>query len=62
MRYTCNFVIFSCTFLGACSPTIKVAPPEKPIKIDLNIKIDHEVKIKVDKQLDTLIQNREDLF
>lgn len=48
--------------LIGCTPTVKVAPPDKPIKIDLNVKIDHEIKVKVDKQLDNLFEQREDLF
>jgi hypothetical protein len=47
--------------VSACSPTVKIEPPDKPIVINLNVKIEHEIKIKVDKELDTLINN-ESLF
>lgn len=36
----------------ACTPRVKVAAPEKPIIINLHIKIDHEVRVKVEKELD----------
>ncbi len=35
-----------------CSPTVKVEAPEKPITINLNVKIEHEIRVKVDKELD----------
>nr|WP_275974523.1 MULTISPECIES: YnbE family lipoprotein [Shewanella] len=45
--------------MSACTPTVKIEPPDKPIVINLNVKIEHEIKIKVDKELDTLIENDE---
>ncbi|GGB72695.1 YnbE family lipoprotein [Shewanella inventionis] len=45
--------------LSACTPTVKIDPPDKPIVINLNVKIEHEIKIKVDKELDSLIENDE---
>ncbi|MCL1123246.1 YnbE family lipoprotein [Shewanella surugensis] len=45
--------------ISACTPTIKLAPPDKPIVINLNVKIEHEIKIKVDKELDQLLTNDE---
>ncbi|CAM4112360.1 Lipoprotein [Shewanella aquimarina] len=45
--------------MGGCTPTVKIEPPEKPIVINLNVKIEHEIKIKVDKELDELINNDE---
>jgi hypothetical protein len=41
--------------------TLKVVSPE-PITINMNIKIDHEVRIKVDKELDQLIDDDSTLF
>ena len=46
-------------WLTACMPTVKIEPPDKPIVINLNVKIEHEIKIKVDKELDTLLENNE---
>lgn len=45
--------------LGACTPTVRVA--SDPIEINMNIKIEHEVRIKVDKELDKIFED-EDLF
>ena len=48
--------------LGACAPTVKVAAPDKPIEINLNVKIEHEIRVKVEKDIDELIANNKELF
>ncbi|MDF0535387.1 YnbE family lipoprotein [Shewanella yunxiaonensis] len=45
--------------LSGCTPTVKIEPPDKPIVINLNVKIEHEIRIKVDKALDDLVSNDE---
>nr|WP_267374853.1 YnbE family lipoprotein [Gilliamella sp. B3172] len=47
--------------LIGCSPTVKVQAPSEPININLNVKIDHEINIKVDKALDNMI-NKSGLY
>ena len=48
-------------FLGvACTPTVKVEAPDKPIEINMNINIKHEILIKVEKQVEELLED--DLF
>lgn len=44
---------------SGCTPTVKIEPPDKPIVINLNVKIEHEIRIKVDKELDQLLTNDE---
>jgi hypothetical protein len=48
--------------LEACTPRIEVAPSDKPITINLNVKIDHEVRVKVDKELDHVLSDKSGLF
>ncbi|MBK9306209.1 MAG: YnbE family lipoprotein [Nitrospira sp.] len=48
--------------LGACTPRVEVAPSDKPITINLNVKIDHEIRLKVDKELDDVISKDSGLF
>jgi hypothetical protein len=48
--------------LSACSPTVRVEAPDKPIVINMNIKIDHEIRIKVDRELDSLLDTKKGLF
>jgi hypothetical protein len=48
--------------LGACTPRVEVAAPDKPITINLNVKIDHEIRVKVDKELDKVLSDDSGLF
>lgn len=48
--------------LTGCTPRIEVAAPKEPITINMNVKIEHEIHIKVDKDVETLLKNRSDLF
>lgn len=57
-----RFAITSMLLLGACSPTVTLEAPDKPIRIDLNIKIDHEVRVKLEKNVDNLVKSRPELF
>jgi len=41
------FVLFAS--LAACTPTVQVQAPKEPIEINLNVKIQHEIRIQVDK-------------
>ena len=49
-------------FLTACTHKVQVEAPEKPITINLNVKIEHEIKVKVDKELDTVFSKESGLF
>lgn len=46
----------------ACSPTVQVAAPDKPITVNLNVKIEHEIHVKVDKELDGMFKKDSGLF
>lgn len=46
----------------ACTPRVEVAAPDKPITINLNVKIDHEIRVKVDKELDQVLSSDSGLF
>ena len=45
-----------------CTPTVKVEPSDKPITINLNVKIEHEVRVKVEKELENLFEEEDGLF
>jgi len=49
-------------FIIACSPTVKVEAPDKPITINLNVKIEHEIRVKVDKDLEDVFSDKSGLF
>ena len=48
--------------LAGCNPTVKIEAPDKPIEINLNVKIEHEVRVRVDRDLDDLLAKNPDLF
>lgn len=48
--------------LAACQPTVRVEAPEKPIVINLNVKIEQEVRIKVERDVEALLDRNSELF
>ena len=50
-RTQCRHVLaaFACVALFACQPTVRVEAPKEPITINLNIKIDAEVRVKLEE-------------
>ena len=50
------------TLLGGCNPTIKVEAPDKPIEINLNVKIEHEIRLQIDQELEGLFDEESDVF
>jgi len=48
--------------LTGCSPTVKVEAPDKPIVINMNMKIDHKVKVKVKEDLKKAKKDNPDIF
>ncbi|MGD8385113.1 MAG: YnbE family lipoprotein [Lysobacterales bacterium] len=40
---------------AACTPTVKLEAPDKPIEINMNINIKHEILIKVERQVEALL-------
>lgn len=57
-------IIVTSLLLGAlagCTPTVKIATDE-PITINLNVNIQHEIRVKVDRELDDLFGSNSDLF
>ena len=55
-------LVLSAFFAASCTPTVKVEPPDKPIVINLNVKIEQEVRVKVEDDTKALIKKRPDLF
>jgi hypothetical protein len=47
---------------GGCAPTVQIAGTDKPITINLNVKIDQTVRVQIDKDLEDLIAKNPDIF
>ncbi|KAA5605346.1 YnbE family lipoprotein [Roseospira marina] len=48
--------------LGACQPTVKVEAPDKPIVINLNVKIEQDVRVRLEKDVEDVLDERPDIF
>jgi hypothetical protein len=47
---------------AGCTPRVAIEAPKEPITINMNIKIEHEIRVKVDKDLDKVFADKEDIF
>ncbi|GAB4224476.1 MAG: hypothetical protein Tsb0032_29170 [Kiloniellaceae bacterium] len=54
--------VLLCFALAACTPTVQVEAPKEPITINLNVKLDAEVRVKIEEQADKDIQANPDIF
>lgn len=61
MKSTTSLIILF-SFLAGCNPTVKVEAPDKPIEINLNVKIEHEIRLQVDKELEGLFDEDSEVF
>jgi hypothetical protein len=65
IKYLCTGAVLtaiSAVSLSACTPTVKIEPSDKPIRIDLNVKIDQEIRVRLDKEIEDVISSNPDLF
>ncbi|MCQ8119115.1 hypothetical protein A1353_21460 [Methylomonas methanica] len=49
-------------YLTGCSPSVRLEAPDKPIEINMNVKIEHEIRLKVEKDVDELLSSQKGLF
>jgi len=54
-------IVLAIFILGGCTNTLEISAKE-PITINVNLKIDHEIKVKVDKELDDVFSAESDIF
>lgn len=63
MTFHSKFLLFiAILFFTACSPTVKVETPDKPITINMNINISHEIRVKMDKDLENTFDQNSSIF
>jgi len=55
-------VVLASGLIVACQPTVKVEAPKEPITINLNIKLDAEVRLKIEEQAQEDIAANPDIF
>ena len=54
--------LLALALLAGCTPKVQLEAPKEPITINMNIKIEHEIRVKVDKDLDQLFDKNDELF
>lgn len=47
---------------AGCHPTVQVEAPKEPIVINMNVKIEHEVRVRVDREVEDMLESNEDIF
>jgi hypothetical protein len=57
-----SLAIVALLLAAGCTPKVQLEAPKEPIVINMNIKIEHEVRVRVDKDLDELISDEKDIF
>jgi hypothetical protein len=56
------FMIAVLVPLAACQPSVKVEAPEEPITINLNIKLDADVRLRLEEEAREDIEANPDVF
>jgi hypothetical protein len=49
-------------FVLGCEPTVKLEAPEEPIVINLNVKIEQEVRVRIEESAERDIATNPDIF
>ncbi|NTU76731.1 MAG: YnbE family lipoprotein [Alphaproteobacteria bacterium] len=55
-------VVLIAFLLGACTPTVQVQAPDKPIEINLNVNIEQHIKVEIQKDVQKAIAKNPDVF
>ncbi len=55
-------MIAMAALLGACTPTVQVAAPKEPITINLNIKLDADVRVRLEEAAKKDIKTNPGIF
>lgn len=62
MRMMVTAACGAALLLAACEPKVRVEAPKNPIVVNLNVKIEHELRVKVDRELEDLFKENPELF
>ena len=57
-----GLILSAALVVGGCTVTHRVEAPKEPIRVELAIKIDQEVRVRLDKDVEDLINDNPDLF
>lgn len=48
--------------LASCAPSVQVKAPDKPVEINLNVNIEHKIKVEIEKDVKQAISQNPDIF
>lgn len=48
--------------VAACQPTVQVKAPDKPIVINLNVKIEQDVRVRLEKGVEEVLSENPEIF
>lgn len=54
--------VFCALGMSACTLKHEIVPSDKPIVINLNVKIDQEIRVRLDKDIEDLLADNPDIF
>jgi hypothetical protein len=57
-----SLILPALLLLLACTPTVQLQAPDKPIEINLNVNIEQHVKIEIQKEVQQAIAKNPDVF
>jgi len=60
-RHACGALLVLLA-LAACTHRVQVEAPKEPIVINLNVKIEQEVRIRVEEDVEDLLEENPDIF
>lgn len=56
-----GLILVGVCLVSGCIP-VKIVAPKEPIRIELAIRIDQEVRVRLEEDIESLIANNPDLF
>lgn len=62
MNKNFGLLLAAAVILSGCTPRIEIAPSKEPIVINMNVKIEHEIRISVDRDVEQLLKEDSGLF
>jgi hypothetical protein len=55
-------ILMATLCMAACTPTVQLQAPDKPIEINLNVKIEQHVKVEIQRDVKEAISKNKDIF
>lgn len=56
------WIAFAFALCAGCTPRVALEAPKEPIVINMNIKIDHEIRVRVDRDLEEVMASDKEIF